>query len=178
MIDLHVLLFSANYEWQTACLQSIREAVSFSPFPVKVRVFEGVPGHIGEGRSRAYSVGIQPYVTYVDDDDYLLPDAFANMAEAFTDSPSAVFTSELTLQNGNLSAGLQRHHLAVYRRDQLINHCDYTVCGDMAQLTAVQGTIRDIEAPGYVHRLYISEGRKLRRQHPEEWRAACVEPSA
>lgn len=174
MLDVHILIQpDIPREWVEQCLESVSDAAACAGYPVYVHVLDGVAGHIGKGRSAGYARGDQPYVTYVDNDDYVLPSAFAALGDAFAQSPDAIFPAESTLQNGHLRAGQQRHHLCVYRRSHLFDHAQWLVCGDLAQMTAMRG-MQCIEVPErvYVHRLYQSDGRALRRKHPDEWRRA------
>jgi hypothetical protein len=176
MLDVHVLVMDYTPdEYVGQCVRSILLAARRSAFQVQLHLLHGWPGHVGRGRQDGYARGMHPYVTYVDDDDYLLPDAFVSMEGALGLRPTAVFTPELTIQNGQMQRGHDRHHLAVYAREILIDHASFVVCGDYAQMLAAEKsrTVVDLPEPGYVHRLYQSEGRKLRRKHPDEWRKVC-----
>lgn len=67
MIDIHVLTHSGTRpEWLAQCLASLE------PEGFTVHVVRGEDGHIGRGRARGYQHGVQPYVGYVDHDDYVL----------------------------------------------------------------------------------------------------------
>lgn len=143
-----------------------------SPYPVHVHVVPWVKGHIGKARANGYAQGSQPFVTYVDDDDYVLPHAFSAMSKAIESGADAIFPDEQTWQNGQIRAGAKRHHLAIYRRSMLIDHAQWKVCGDLQQsVVAGKGHCIDLPEALYVHRLYLSGGRQLRRNHPEELRS-------
>jgi hypothetical protein len=168
MLDVHVLTIpSYPAEFIAECEASIAAAVERAPFPVQVHVLAGEVGHIGRGRARGYALGTFPYVTCVDCDDYLLPDAFSNMADALKQYPSAVFTPERVLtSNGELTPGLDRHHLMVLKREHLIDHATWPVYGDLAQLYAIDGI--QLDEPGYVWRRQGQhDSTRLRRRHPE-----------
>jgi hypothetical protein len=109
-------------------------------------------------------------VTCVDDDDYLMPDAFAQMRDALRSGAAAICTPELTVQNDQFRPGHKRHHLIAYRRDVLIDHTQWPCCGDVAQLAAIPPTdVIDLPGLQYVHRLYgTSKARALRRANPAE----------
>lgn len=170
MLDLHVLKHHKNREWDTINRSSISEAVRAAPFDVSVHYLDGEEGHIGRSRARGYMRGFHPYVTYVDHDDYLLSDALAALWPALQQSPCAVFPGELTLQNGHVRIGSERHHLCVYKREVLIDHSKYVVCGDLKQSQFTDlGTTITVPHRGYVHRLYDSPGRKLRTAHLQEY---------
>ena len=170
MLDVHVIKHNQNAEWIEQCIASIREAMARATFHVELHVIDGVTGHIGEGRANGYAMGSQPYVTCVDDDDYLLPHAFEAIALALAHEPDAIFPAEMTLQNGYMLPGHQRHHFAIYRRPILIDHRAWACCGDVAQKVAAEkGRVIDVAQPCYVHRLYHdSSARSLRRTHADE----------
>jgi hypothetical protein len=176
MLDVHVLtLNSSRKDWLRECLESIQIAMERCPFAVNLHLVQGIEGHIGLGRDKGYALGDHPFVTYVDDDDFVLPDAFRNMRDAIQAKPDVIFTPEYVLQNGFQVHGERRHHLSVYARGFLIDHSAYTVCGDYAQIRYAERANRVIDLPKrtYVHRLYQSGGRKLRREYPDEWRKVC-----
>ena len=172
MIDVHIIVSSDTpRDWVDQCLDSVSDAAELAGFPVYGHVVDGVPGHIGRARAAGYALGEQPYVTFVDDDDYVLPHAFSQMADPLRSGVSAVCTPELTLQNGQYRRGADRHHLIAYRRERLIEHAQWVCCGDVAQMQTIGPDAVDVRQPGYVHRLYIhSKARALRREHLEEVR--------
>jgi hypothetical protein len=147
------------------------DASNRAGFTVDVHVLEGIKGHIGQGRAKGYALGNHPYVTCVDDDDYLLPDAFKQMHGYLAQGVSVLCTPELVEFHGRspLQAGLTRHHLIAYRRDQIIDHSQWPCCGDVAQLSSVRENAIDLVDAAYVHRIYSdSSARILRRDHPGE----------
>lgn len=175
MLDCHIIVSADTPRaWVMQCLDSVESAIDRAPFPVTLYVVPGVPGHIGRARAAGYAQGTGDYVTCIDDDDYLLPDAFGALAASLAERPDAIFPAELTLQNGQLRPGAQRHHLAVYRRELLIDHAGWPCCGDVAQrMAAERGHVIDLASAVYVHRLYpTSKARTLRRAHPNELEAA------
>lgn len=172
MLDLHVLLHHKNAEWNTQCRSTIAAAVGQAPYPVAVHYLQGEDGHIGRGRARGYALGQHPYVTYVDHDDYLLPDALEALWPALQEQPDAIFPRELNvLKSGFVRANNhQRHHLCLYKREFIIDHTQYVACGDLAQIYAMDGkNVVDLPHRGYVHRNYDSPGRDLRLANPEEY---------
>ncbi len=174
MIDVHVIVSSdTRRDWVEQCLESISDAAAQAGFPVYVRTVDGVPGHIGCARAAGYALGDQPYVTFVDDDDYVLPHAFAQMRGALRRGVPAVCTPELILQNGHLGVGAPRHHLIAYRRDLIVDHDAWTCCGDVAQMSVITDDAVHLLSPAYVHRLYMdSKARVLRRNNLDELRQA------
>ncbi len=166
MLDVHVLTITDTpAAWTDQRRSSIAAAVEAAGFPVLVHEIAGEPGHIGHGRARGYALGVQPYVTYVDCDDYLLPGAFSALAEALTAGHDAIAPGEITEQNGVRRLAQGPHHLVCYRRDIATGfaHEAWRVCGDLA--LANRTDIRCVDDNSYVHRLYESPGRLLRRAH-------------
>lgn len=170
MLDVHVLtLDSSRKDWLRECLESIQVAIERCPFAVNLHLVQGIEGHIGIGRDKGYALGDHPFVTYVDDDDYVLPHAFSQMAEALKCAPMAMSTPERIERNGYPLDGRQRHHLIAYRRDQIIDHKPWVCCGDVRQMLAIsEHAWVDLETPAYVHRVYESKARLMRRAHQDE----------
>lgn len=172
MIDVHVLISDDTPDaWLFQCIESIHEAMKQAGFPVVLHLIDAVKGHIGEGRSSGYAQGVQPYVTSIDDDDYVLPFAFQQMRSSLALGTPCVCTPEQTLQNGQLRAGAKRHHLIAFRRDLIIDHRPWICCGDIAQLSAIPDDAIDLPRAAYVHRIYMSsKARVMRRTHAAEVR--------
>ena len=174
MLDVHMLtLPTADAELVSTCWASIQAAAKRAPFPVVLHMAPGIPGDFGAARLAAYKLGTQPYVAAVDDDDYLLPDALAMLADALQKRPAAVFTRELALIDGQLVPGNRLHKLAVYRRD--IAERDYptgwrenTDAHVRAGALAEPGRVIELDAPGYVWRIHESHCRKQRRNINKE----------
>ena len=175
MLDVHVLVSNdTRQDWVAQSLASVRDAISRADYPIELHVLNGVPGHIGKGRAKAYSLGSAPWKTYVDDDDYVLPNAFVDLKKYLDKDVAAVFTSERIWQNGNFHPYIQpEHHLQVYR-DDLVRGFDHDmVC--MSDVYCRELAKRDprgflsVEDVTYVHRVYWdSKARKLRRENPQE----------
>lgn len=171
MLDCHIIVSADTPRaWVAQCLDSVHGAADRAGYPVAVHVVDGVQGHIGKARAAGYALGSHPYVTCVDDDDFILPGAFAQMADALRSGAPAICTPELTLQNGQFRPGHNRHHLIAYRRDVLIDHAQWPCCGDVAQLAAItDADVIDLRAHVYVHRIYgASKARAMRRANPSE----------
>ncbi|MGA0588091.1 hypothetical protein ACO2Q2_13320 [Dyella sp. KRB-257] len=170
MLDVHIIVSpDTPRDWVSQCLDSVHEAIDRAGFAIALHRAGFVPGHIGRARAAGYAMGVHPYVTCVDDDDYLLPHAFEQMRDAMLSGVAAACTPEITLQNGHLRPGAARHHLVAYRRDRLIDHTGWTCCGDVAQLRAVETDAVDLPSAAYVHRLYgTSKARVMRRANPSE----------
>lgn len=152
-VDLHVLIQPTTPgEYVLECLDSLEIAISRSPYPVNVFLIPGAVGHLGNLRQLAYSKGTAPYVTHVDDDDYVLPDAFAVMEPALRLRPHAVFPNEWRLIDGELVPGIERHHLALIRRDCIVDHAPYELYCDVAQLRVLKNLGKNVRERVYVWR--------------------------
>lgn len=121
MLDVHILsLRDRRATTLQRCLESVRHAQEQAPFPVYVNLIPcEKDGHIGKSREIGYRQGFQPYVTCVDDDDWLEPQAFACLHGAMLSQAPAIYTCETTWQNGKPGVFDGRQHLRVFRRDVL-----------------------------------------------------------
>lgn len=166
MLDIHILNYRPHPLWWPQCLASVENAVALAGYPIAVHVAEGEADHLGRGRAKGYACGAYPYVTHVDNDDYVLPSAFAVLASALAQSPDAVFTGEMQCDpKGILRPGVSglRHHLAVFRRDRVIDHSRYALAGDRLQIAAVADNVCiDLPDRVYVWRVWDSPCRELR----------------
>lgn len=175
MLDVHVLLSaSTRPDWQRECLSSINLAIRRAGYPVALHKIAAKEGHIGEGRAEGYAQGHFPWVTCVDDDDIVLPDAFARLADGFQKDVSAISVGEVEMRNGVFRSGAKRHHLNAYWRDQIIDHREWLCCGDVAQAAAIaKDQWHDVDALVYLWRVYEgSKARDMRLAHPDELRRA------
>jgi hypothetical protein len=177
MLDVHILtLPTSDPKWFSQCVDSVMDAADRAGFPVDVHLINGVLGHIGKGRAEGYSLGQHAYVTCVDDDDFVYPFAFAQMKPHLSSGVhAAIATPEMILRNGLLEEGKQRHHLIAYKRNVLIDHEQWPCCGDVAQAISVKNGWRDLSQPAYVHRVYVSRARIMRRENQDELNRAIAQ---
>lgn len=122
MLDVHVLMLdSVSEEYHRQCRESLDVAVAKAGFPVHVHYVPGILGHLGIARWRGYTQGSAPYVTHVDDDDYVDPQAFAKLRPFLEKGAAAVSTGEALVSDGRVLSRMphSRHHLMVYSRDVL-----------------------------------------------------------
>lgn len=156
MLDIHVLkLPGLPIEYEEQRRSSLEVAIASAGFPVKVHEVPGIAGDFGTARSNGYSVGSYPYVSFVDEDDFVTADAFSCLVKALDQKPDAIFTGEIVLQKGNSFTRNRRHSLAVYRRD-LIDHTllkrwNFRADSAMSAL-AERGTVIDVPDHVYVYR--------------------------
>lgn len=118
MIDVHVLTHSGTRAgWLAQCLESLASE------PCTVHVVQGVERNIAAGREIGFGLGVHPYVTFVDSDDYVLPGAMAAVCDALEQGHDAVCARELVLEpDGTLSGPHAKHHLFALRRSVLAPH--------------------------------------------------------
>lgn len=128
-IDLHILtLPSTRPDWLAAIEHDL------SSQPCNVHIVDGIQGHIGAGRSRAFALGNAEFVAFADPDDRVLPGALDACLEALAAAPGAVLacTSEQLIdaggnrictpkrrpfdQRAHMASPLHLHHIIVARR--------------------------------------------------------------
>ena len=151
-------------------LDSVRVAANLASFDVSCIRAPGVPGHIGQALREGLNRSSAPWVCFVDDDDFVLPNAFECLAGAFASEPAAICARELHLfANGYLTPARRRHHLTVYRADvaqrlPLQRMPNFTPFIGHAQ-AAARGLIVDVLNWVYVYRRRLSAGLQVRAQH-------------
>lgn len=175
MLDVHIAMVNSTPpEWHRQCLESVRTAAANAPFQVNIHAFDGPMGHIGRVRAMGYGFGSAPWMTYVDDDDYVLPNAFACLVAAMASNPAVIFTREIREQNGHQYPCSVRHHMAVYRRD-VLDGFDFEAHPHMIDVKTAEHANRlgadDVLEHVYVHRMRLnSPSRLLKRQLQREGR--------
>lgn len=119
MLDVHVLVMDYTpVEAVARCKASIEAAAARAGYPVAVHYLPGVVGHLGKARANGYALGAFPYVTHVDDDDWVQPDAFEVLAHQLATGVVAITTGENHVHAAaTVPAPDSRHHLAVFRRE-------------------------------------------------------------
>lgn len=139
MLDVHILNFNPDPKHWEQCINSVNIAIQNTSYPIKLHITNGNP-NFGEARAEGYSLGTYPYVTFVDNDDYVLPHAFAVLENALKENPDAIFTKELQLGlDGQLKTVIVgRHHLQIYKRTNLIDHVAAGNLCDLKQLRSVE----------------------------------------
>lgn len=135
-VDTHVLLMpDTNRQWWEEC------QVSFRHEPINLHLAEGVPGHIGKARAKAYQLGNAPYLSFIDPDDLIVPGAFQACIDTLDAHPEAcgAYTDEVLIDPAgeHLGAGIwtgrlwnpllmlepkYMHHIIVMRREFVLRH--------------------------------------------------------
>lgn len=172
MLDVHILTLPERREKLEACLASVR------PTRATVRVLPGVPGHIGRGRFEAFGGAQEPFVTYVDDDDLVVPgliDEILHVLEANPDTallhiPPRGHSGRSPLPTGRSpalsckrmrpSTGAISDHMNVYRRALLQPHLlNYIHCERGGDGLVLDSYLRTLAHPHYIlcasQQLYI-----------------------
>jgi len=184
-LDVHILTSATTCPWmQQRCFASIEVARQRAGFPLAIHVIPAVQGHLGIMRYQGYRKGTAPYVTNVDDDDLLLPHAFAVLKPALMGECDAIFPRELLCHctidgnrviEGPRQPGRQRHSMKVFHRKHLIDFRPWLWAGDVAQMVYLeqQSHLVDLDTPSYVWRVYpTSNSMPLRYRDPMELRRA------
>lgn len=176
MLDVvTVVSDTTNKNYIQECRMSIRRAKQMCSFDVNVIESPGIIGNIGQAMQRGMQQGTAPYVVWVDDDDFVLPNAFSCLEKHFEKKPSAIFAREvMLLANGRHRPRLNRHHLTAFRRDvvESMPMEEYATHTSMDMRLYIEQNHQDYVDElswVYVHRKYDSEGFKLRQ-------AANVDP--
>ena len=182
-LDVHILhAMSTREEWWEKCYESVVIAQAQAGFPIGLHILPAEPNHLGRGRHRGFTAGEAPYVTQIDDDDYVHPHAFSQLKLPMATHADAIFPQELLEQIEErdgvttvhpLSLGRQRHSMKVFRREHLIDHSRWHWASDLAQLAYLEKTpglkLLDLPEPSYVWRVYTrSHSYPLRLQYPHE----------
>jgi len=157
--------------------RSVRAASELCTVPLNIVETPGVPGHIGQAMRNGLAQCRGDYVAWVDDDDFVLPNAFSCLERHFAVRPSAICAREIRLlANGMLRPQRMRHHLTAFRRDVL----DAAPLESFAAFPNVQlqkivsDSAVDELSWVYVYRLRMSAGLALRASFSEAERRAIL----
>jgi hypothetical protein len=147
------------------CRRSVRVAAEFAQYPVNVIEVPGVPGHIGQAMLGGLAKSTAPYIAWIDDDDFVLPNAFTCLERHFTATPSAICAREIQLlANGSLRPVNRRHHLTAFRRDVVdtVDLANFPGHGNVALHNAARSGAVDELSWVYVWRRRRSPGMAVR----------------
>lgn len=156
--------------WVQESLQSVRIAAEHAGFPVNLITVPGVPGHIGQAMMNGMAQATSEYVAWVDDDDFVLPNAFRCLRQHLDpDHPSqrpydAVCAREIhLLANGRFLPHYGRHHFTAYRRS-IVSRLDLTPYPSHpnALMHKMCPRVAHELSWVYVYRIYLSQGLALR----------------
>lgn len=201
MIDLHILHHppSTRPEWWRVCLESAKAAEAAGL--VTLHVVDAQGDNIGASRAEAFERGHHPFVSYLDDDDILVPQGIPYLLAALAQYPEVcgVYSDRqqidaegnilFTLPRGDWSAVNQLcgqdfpHMLAVYRREALIPHLDAmatskTYCEFISSALSTQfGPWRHVPVLAYQRRendYYINHVRRIDPETARKARAMVI----
>lgn len=154
------------------CLSSVRRAMSMCSFPVNLIETPGIPGNIGLAMQGGLAHGNNPFVAWVDDDDFVLPNAFICLEKHFEKKPTAIFAREIQLlANGRLRPRNVRHHLTAFSREILedmpmekyATHTSLDMRNYVLEHSSEDQLIDELSWV-YVWRIYRSPGSILRKE--------------
>jgi hypothetical protein len=181
-LDVHLLIMdSTPDDWVQQCIGSVELAISQAGFPVAFHQLRATGASIGIDRAIGFAQGSAPYVANVDDDDFILPNAFALMREPMLAGADGIFPKESVLLyqyvNGHVvydrtMEGRQRHSMKTFKRDHLIDFTQWSWAGDTAQACYLEKHtthLVDLPQATYIYRNHPgSNSRPLRVQDPTQ----------
>lgn len=191
-VDVHILLHPEQPERQKN-LKRVERKLLKVPFDVKLHKLQGVKDHIGQGRFEGFSMGQEPYVSFVDDDDDVEHKVFRKCIDILDNNPEldAVVTDEIHVVEGkvkkplrmnlprcgelyNLKTARYIHRLVVLRREsiepyldmlkELPTLCEFTVYVKMIQDGCKFVHLDDVGYYWFVH----DKGSKSMKAHPSQ----------
>ena len=180
--DVHVIVSENHKEYHEQCFDSLKEE------PINLHVIPGTDGHIGIGRYRGFHSGCAEFMSYVDDDDYIIPGIFEKCYAALDENPDAVgvVTKESPLKEGRIIPPVEismdvpwrlfvrrMHHLVVYRRSMVMPYVE--AMKDQAfrseyllliELLASGRRFALVDEVGYIWRLHKNQ--VYNKRHPSD----------
>ena len=149
-------------------IASVKAAQEVAPFPTDLHVLDADTTSIGKGRMAGYAKGNHPFVTSVDDDDWVLPNAFYMLRDALKQNPVGVTTGSYLCLPGQtqLLEASTRDNLRVFRRDVALSSGleDWPVYDSWVAMhhADTQGEVIEVDVPVYYQRAgYMSNNAKL-----------------
>lgn len=164
MLDVIVTISNSTpRNFVNECRRSVKLAAELCPYPVNVIETPGVPGHIGKAMASGVAKSTAEYITWVDDDDFVLPTAFACLEKHYKSRPQAICARELHLSGIMIRPYNERHHLTAFRRDAVNPAWFERPAGiRRTMLCAQMNPVVDVLSWVYVYRIWNSAGFKLR----------------
>ncbi|MBN7138680.1 hypothetical protein A7A76_06095 [Lysobacter enzymogenes] len=165
-IDIHMLVLgNERADWLEQAVRSVPTDLC------KLHVVDGVPGHIGQARVRAYQLGNAPLVGFIDPDDWFAPGAVEQCLEFLRHRPrcAGVATWEIVIDYfaRRCYPARGKHGLKLYRRDWIARHYE-EMASDPAQSTDIRIAMKPeiVELPliGRYWRKYPSEAFRIRKR--------------
>lgn len=161
-IDVHMLVMPSNRaDWREQALASIVDAANRVDSAIELHLAPAVPGHMGKARAAAYALGDAPLVTFVDEDDWLEPDAFVAVLAALDGRVGNVLTAGRVHHLATGQSTLTARGLLVVKRELALAFPwdDYPLCGTCDLRDAVRPDLLSVAV--YNRRDHQSSGRAL-----------------
>lgn len=171
-IDVHMLVLgSERPDWKAQAIASIPTDIC------TLRVVDGIPGHIGQARVRAYELGDAEFVSSLDPDDWVQPNTFERCLDFLERHPRCPGVVTLEVVHDYFTREIyttgRKHGLKVYRRQWLQTRYA-EMKDDPGRATEIRVSSRPeiLQLPfvGVNWRRYPSEAFRLRKalgMHPE-----------
>lgn len=165
-IDVHMLVLGTERpDWKAQAIASIPTDIC------TLRIVDGIPGHIGRARVRAYKLGDAEFVSSLDPDDWVEPNTFELCLDFLERHPRCPGVVSLEIVHDYFKRRTymtrNKHGLKVYRRKWLETRY-FEMEDDPAVSTGIRTSSRaevlQLPIMGLHWRKYPSEAFLLRKQ--------------
>lgn len=148
-------------QWAEQCMASVHAAAQVATFPVRIVTAAAVAGHIGNARKAVLRKCTAEYVAFVDDDDFVLPNAFMCLLPGMVAGHAAVCARHIKRGAGMPDIKVRsRHHLTAFKREYLkaVNWVELPG-GGFRQLIDNAPSVLDVHEFVYIRRTDRAAGR-------------------
>lgn len=168
--DVHIIVNPEYEQYHEQCFSSLKEE------PINIFKIPATKGHVGIGRWKGFNSGNAEYVSFVDDDDYIIPGIFQKCIDVLDANPDkiGVVSKEYRLLNGELlgptdfdmswrwiDLAKAIHHVVIYRRDMILPYVEKIKdCNNGEMMYLLLEILSEghqfcmVDEPGYVWRLH------------------------
>ena len=96
--DVHIIVSPEYEQYHQQCFDSLKDE------PINIHKIPATPGDIGIGRYNGFHSGTAEFISFVDDDDYIVPGVYQKLIDLLDQNPDAIgsFCKEQTLVNGEI----------------------------------------------------------------------------
>jgi len=182
MIDVHVIQTGRKYAKE--CLDSLHDE------PINLFLSKFIEGRIGLARVKAIMEGNSEFVSFVDDDDILVPGTFGIALEVLKKGYSAYYTNHFVMDSEKkvygkwfhkpakpigFSQNIQMHHVVVYRRSIIERVFDSTALARTSERTLFNlasiyhGVVYGDDRMGLYWRVHDDSAHNVKWENPKEW---------
>lgn len=176
--DVHVIVSPQYEQYHEQCFDSLKDE------PINLYKIPAVDGDIGQGRYQGFHSGSGEYVSFVDDDDYIVPGTYQKLIDLLDANPDAIgaFCKEQTLVDDEIVTPAYRkldddypwwklfmhiHHIVIFRRELVMPYVDYIypdckIGGPVAMVVKILSDghkFACLDEYGYVWRQHNNSGR-------------------